>query len=116
MGTNCSLFGSAGCCCCARATPAMSTASMARPHHIATLVPLCIPLPPFIDCPGSGLIRKRPETEFFLGRVPQTCQTIGLDDEKDNDQAPEDHQLNIRNQVRRHGADKQCGGVVDQYG
>src|SRR5262249_28109434 len=50
------------------------------------------------------------------GRVPQTRQPIGLDDEKEDDQPAENHQLNIRNQVSRHSADKQGGSVVNQYG
>src|SRR5215467_8144567 len=104
MGTNCSLFGSDGCC--ASATLAVKAASRTAPH--STHVFFCIPAPP--------LMRKWPESEFFLGRVPQARQTIGLDNENENDQPPKDHEFKIGNQIRRHGADKQGGGVVDQHG
>src|SRR6266540_7079488 len=116
MGTNCSLFGSAGCC--ASATPAMSTVSMAMPHHIATPLPLCILSPPcpvqkiVIDCADRSLMRKRPEPQFFLRGVPQTRQPAGFNNEKENDQRSKDHQLNIGDQVRGHRAHEQRGGVV----
>ena len=46
-------------------------------------------------------MRERPEPEFFFGRHPKPGETMGLDDQKENDQPTKNHMLEIRDQSRR---------------
>src|SRR5688572_17745888 len=51
--------------------------------------------------PPRVLVRERPEPQLLLGDLPQPRQALGLDDQKQDDQAPEDHQLDLLHQRHR---------------
>src|SRR6478609_4108692 len=46
--------------------------------------------------PVNGSMRERPQPQLFLRDLPDPRQTVGLDDQEEDDQAAEHHQLEVR--------------------
>src|SRR5260370_29648275 len=70
-----------------------TSASAAITHAMNECMPSSLPL-----------IGEWPEPKVVLQRLPEPGEPERLDDEKEEDQAAEDHELGVRADVRRHEA------------
>src|SRR5574337_86059 len=62
---------------------------------------------------SSLLVGKRPESQLFLCDLPKPRQPVRLDDEEEDDQAAEDHRLQLflqrdRQEIGRASCRKEC--------
>src|SRR5215470_13903125 len=80
MGMNCSFWATAG------ADRPSATSSAAIPDHPLVLISPCLSM------------GKRPQTQLFLRDLPQPCEPVRLDDEKEDDERPEADQLQLAQQ------------------
>src|SRR5512143_179354 len=62
------------------------------------------------DMPRERSMRKRPEAQLLLGRLPEAREPVGLDGEEEDDQGAEDHQLEVRGEGLAHPAGKERVG------
>src|SRR3990170_4435398 len=51
--------------------------------------------------PPLGLVREWPQAQLLLGDLPEPRQSVGLDDQEEQDEAPEDHQLDLLQERHR---------------
>src|SRR5215469_4358913 len=65
---------------------------------------------------SSWLVREGPEPQLLLGDLPQPGQPVRLHDEKEDDQPPEDHDLDLLLQRDRHGDPRDVGRVGEEDG
>src|SRR5262245_31136599 len=65
---------------------------------------------------STSSVWKRPEPELLLGDLPESREPVRLDDEKEDDQATEDHHLDLLLQGDRHGQAERVGGVGEEDG
>src|SRR5260370_8958692 len=59
-------------------------------------------LPPVPLQGFSQSMREGPESQLLLADSPEPRQTVGLDDQKKDDQCTEDHRLQIGHQINRN--------------
>src|SRR5260221_11329478 len=61
-------------------------------------------------------MRERPEPQLFLADLPQPREPARLDDQKETDQAAEDHVFEIGQDVDRQGQPEQGADAVEEQG
>src|SRR5688500_11448584 len=66
---------------------------------------------------GESSVRERPEPQLLLGDLPEPGEAVGLDNQDKDDQAAEDHQLEVGHQSMRdldvEGMGGPAGGDVE---
>src|SRR5438874_10773699 len=68
-----------------------------------------------VMCGSPSLsVRKRPEPELFLGDLPQTRESVRLDDQEQDDEAAEHHELDLLLQRDGHGDMQQVRHVREE--
>src|SRR3982751_6880805 len=87
------------CSFCAPAPPAMASPSAAAAIVMRFMAVLLLRVcSEMRNGSIASLVGKGPEPQLFLGDLPEPSQTVGFDDEEEDDQATEDDGFGVRHE------------------
>src|SRR5450830_354500 len=68
-----------------------------RPAAMSKVLKFFMNMSPLsIGISNQQLVRERPQTQFFLGDLPQASQSMRLDNQEEDNQRAKQHQLDMR--------------------